>query len=450
MAISPFLPPRFFARTGDETVLYATQVNRTSTLWWYGVVGPQNAPMRTHVFRGDLIPDDGGDRWEGKWIDVPKGVECRAGTASYRVVLPSEIIRLTESSAEMPDRIRSFGDERSSTFERSVARLDPGFVGDGLNNLTGVWVGDDRGTYYIREVSGTGEIAWLGEHPEAEPTTPTGGGQQWVNVFMGQREGRRISGEWTDVPKGEIPNEGRLGLAIVNENLLRIETKSGGFGGNSFRRVAELTATIRWNSLTVDDNQEWFFEGDEPYFMALIAKMDGSTVDLTAPESATVDFSQSLIAPNLRDNVGAGTVISLASMPPITMPIRPVRGATSGHAVLGIALRGAERDFSSDETRSERLQDWVETGGGEVERQLRRTGDTDLQRDAARWHERFSWTNEDDTFGMDSAEWSYGGLLALATTGTPAPISFVLRGRNVQYTVRATITASGPRSDCRP
>lgn len=59
--------------------------------------------------------------------------------------------------------------------------------------------------------------------------------------------------------------------------------------------------------------------------------------------------------------------------------------------------------------------------------------------------------NDDDVIGIDSAQWSYEGLRALAVERIPAPIVFRLRGLDeAEYTVRATITASGARGDCQP
>ena len=334
----------------------------------------------------------------------------------------------------------------------SVTRLAPGFVGEGLQNLTGVWIGDDRGTYYIREVSETGEVAWVGEHPEARPDTLEAEGAHWVNVFMGQREGLTIRGAWTDVPKGEIHNVGELTLVATSENQLQIIRKTGGFGGTTFTRAENLDVLLRWVDLEIVDQQEWFFEGDEPYFFAMIALMDGTTVDLTDRSGAHADFSHSFVAPVLASNVGAShPPLSLASLPPTRLGIRPVHGDRPElhHPVLGIALRGAEHDYSNEPWQSDRLADWIATGGGELNRALQE-GSVMFASDVGRWHEvvPFPWYDQDDTFGLDTIAFTRAGLLGMA--GRTTRLTFNLRGSDVHYRVRADLTVNAVRGSCSP
>jgi len=85
--------------------------------------------------------------------------------------------------------------------------------------LTGVWSGDDGGVYYIRGLD-DGSVAWAGLH------YPGGGlayrpdifhkGLRFTNVFWGRvsADGKTLSGQWTDVPRGETLNSGTLSLTI--------------------------------------------------------------------------------------------------------------------------------------------------------------------------------------------------------------------------------------------
>jgi hypothetical protein len=438
---------RFFATGEPSDSAYFVTLTDDDVLWWLAETADGTS---VNVYRGRRIAGATPERWEGEYVSVPKGLQCGFGRLSWetRGGLRPRLHRIAREGARnaYPDEIIA---AIAGPPARSVRPVDPGFVGDGLANLTGVWIGSDRGTYYIREVSETGQIAWVGENPEAEPDTPTTG-NGWVNVFLGQRKDRFISGDWADVPKGEVDNSGRLRILVFNEDVLVILEKSGGFGGRSFRRRGNLEITLRWISLEVLDQQEWFFEADEPYFLALIALMDGRTVNLTNPVTSRANFSHSFFAPMLRANVGAGAVIDLSSLPTVNVGIRAVPGDRPKleHPVLGIALRGAEVDESSDAWRRDRLQDWIDTGGGEVNRALQRTGDVDFASNVARWHEMFTWRNEDDTFGLDSIAFTHSQLLALA--GSSTRLVFNLRGGDVAYRVTAELSVRGVRGLCPP
>ncbi|MEQ1737873.1 MAG: hypothetical protein ABL886_15880, partial [Rhodoglobus sp.] len=396
--ISAFFPQRFAGRGNDGATYYLNQVNATSDLWWYG----EDPELGfTHVYRGRLSERRGTDFWSGSFVDVPKGLACASGFVNWEMQAVGGIPTLRRTTARSPfggTRVVPLGAaERPLT--PGVARQVAGYVGSGLENITGLWLCDDTGSYYIREVTGRGEIAWVGENPAADPAVGGAAGSEWVNVLMGRRIGSRITAEWSDVPKGLINNAGRMTLAIENPNLITVREKTGGFGGNRWVRVEELELQLRFTTLTVVDQQEWFFEGDEPYFLALIALLDGRSVDLTRRLEALADFSNSFVAPKLADNVGAGTVIDLTSLPVIRVPFRPVNGDDGSLPILGLALRGAEQDWSGPDWRANRLADWVSTGGGALNRALQTTGRVDFPTNVARWHESFTWADEDDIFG---------------------------------------------------
>lgn len=94
-------------------------------------------------------------------------------------------------------------------------------------NLTGVWNGNDGGTYYLRQAGSA--VWWVGVSAD--------GGQRFTNVFRGTRVGERIEGEWVDVPPGSIQQAGQLALTIsAAGNELRREQESGGFASSTWRR----------------------------------------------------------------------------------------------------------------------------------------------------------------------------------------------------------------------
>lgn len=94
-------------------------------------------------------------------------------------------------------------------------------------NLTGTWIGDDGGRYYLRQVDSV--LYWYGEQKPSNP--------MWTNVFYGKLDGDRIKGRWADVPKGRMGNAGKLRLKIkYNGNILVATEKTGGFGGSQWTR----------------------------------------------------------------------------------------------------------------------------------------------------------------------------------------------------------------------
>lgn len=94
-------------------------------------------------------------------------------------------------------------------------------------DLTGVWRGDDGGTYYLRQSGNM--LHWYGERAQDKP--------QWSNVFHGKIRDNRIKGEWLDVPKGRTMGKGKMSLSVeANGNVLVATNRTGGFGGAKWTR----------------------------------------------------------------------------------------------------------------------------------------------------------------------------------------------------------------------
>jgi len=99
-----------------------------------------------------------------------------------------------------------------------------------LGELSGIWHGNDGGTYYIRQ-NGQ-KVWWVGGTTYNEGTT-------FVNVFFGQRSGDSIKGNWADVPLGNNMGHGDLTL-LCSQNahnyVLTKTSASGGFGGSTWEK----------------------------------------------------------------------------------------------------------------------------------------------------------------------------------------------------------------------
>ena len=102
----------------------------------------------------------------------------------------------------------------------------PGGMPEPMPDLTGVWDCDDGGKYYLRQLGSS--LWWYGE---LDPLSPS-----WSNVMYGTISGNTINGNWADVPKGSIMQNGEMELRIESANRLVAIHKTGGFAGSVWTR----------------------------------------------------------------------------------------------------------------------------------------------------------------------------------------------------------------------
>ena len=111
-------------------------------------------------------------------------------------------------------------------------------------DLTGIWKGNDQGTYYvrhfghkfgpnIREEFGH-DIMWVG--------LSANDGKTWANVFVGKYNGDKISGTWADVPRGGVAGSGTLNLEVWRSGnhliISKIGSTGSGFGMNYMEKAS--------------------------------------------------------------------------------------------------------------------------------------------------------------------------------------------------------------------
>jgi hypothetical protein len=95
-------------------------------------------------------------------------------------------------------------------------------------DLTGIWQGNNEGTYYIRQ---TGiEVFWFGD-----------GGTAYQNVFHGKIYGNLLFGDYADVPSGKNRNSGSVILRINSNNELERIWYSGASKNSRFTRGGQVT-----------------------------------------------------------------------------------------------------------------------------------------------------------------------------------------------------------------
>jgi hypothetical protein len=106
--------------------------------------------------------------------------------------------------------------------------------------LTGAWLGDDAGIYYLRQIGKT--LWWSGMSGQSGPAAALG--REWNNVATGQiKADLTIELQWADVPRGEILGGGTLVWKVVddgtgNAKLTKVSETGSGFGGGVFTPCA--------------------------------------------------------------------------------------------------------------------------------------------------------------------------------------------------------------------
>lgn len=106
-------------------------------------------------------------------------------------------------------------------------------------DLNGVWQANDGGTYYVRQIGN--DVWWVGMSGD--------NGRTWTNVFKGVRHGNAVTGQWADVPRGNIQSGGNLSLSLRTGSSGAIfeftrSTVSGGFGGSRWFQTCNDTRLI--------------------------------------------------------------------------------------------------------------------------------------------------------------------------------------------------------------
>jgi hypothetical protein len=105
----------------------------------------------------------------------------------------------------------------SSTVKYAVAAPD----------MTGIYQGNDGGTYYVRQIDNT--LLWLGMGPND--------GYTWTNVFVGDISGNYANGYWADLPRGKNQNGGQMTIQILSPTSFQEVSHTGGFGGTYWNKI---------------------------------------------------------------------------------------------------------------------------------------------------------------------------------------------------------------------
>lgn len=106
-----------------------------------------------------------------------------------------------------------------------------------ISNLTGTWSADDGGVYFVRHIDsvlwwvGMSTQSTLGEHDFQL-------GMDFTNVFRGDIFDSIVFGDWADVPRGKILQNGTLTLQVDSDHEIHSLESTGGFGGSRWTKIA--------------------------------------------------------------------------------------------------------------------------------------------------------------------------------------------------------------------
>jgi len=187
-----------------------------------------------------VIGSVAGNKITARFWDIPKGRTHGMGEITLEIQRDGDTLAKVSSSTP-------FG---TKTLTKTVFQIVNGIptglapelrsrpqgFWDGAQSLTGVWVGDDYATYYVRE-SPSGDVVYLAE--SGFWGGPGGSAQPaFARVFFGKKIKQAIVGDWVDLPKGKANNDGPLTLNVVNQQEATLKSISQG-----------MDATRLWRSL---------------------------------------------------------------------------------------------------------------------------------------------------------------------------------------------------------
>ena len=180
-------------RGNDGGALYLRKVG--DRVFGFGEHPGQNY---AYVLDGKIV----GDRITGSWWDVPKGTRTERGTLDLQWSQAGERIVRKGGSDFGPDVLTKIAASQISWPGSKSA----GFQSTRTNDLDGHFIGDDGSHHYVREIGG--KVVWVGEAKASAGQRP-----RWVSVFIGDRKGLGISGDFADVPKARYHRKnGRFGV----------------------------------------------------------------------------------------------------------------------------------------------------------------------------------------------------------------------------------------------
>lgn len=217
---------------GNDGGSYFMRVLPNGRFFWYG---EHPSGRFSNVMVGNLERAEGAltGNVNGAWADVPKAAIRGGDLSPFAIKLLLNQPRRHEISKAAETGV-DFG---GTHWRHTAVAKAPRVVGYGdapiPGSLTGVWLANAGGTYYLRQMGN--DVIWFGAGCQDGRNTNT----DFSNVFLGRLTGTTLSGIWADVPYGSAGGDGALTLSAEGGVLRRTGT-TGGFGENSWVRMSSL------------------------------------------------------------------------------------------------------------------------------------------------------------------------------------------------------------------
>jgi len=110
-----------------------------------------------------------------------------------------------------------------------------GSIACGPTTLTGSWLANDNGMYYVRQIGN--DVWWVGFSSESQyGASDIHRGLTFTSVFHGTLSGNTITGNFVDVPKGQMLGYGPLTLTWSQANELQSIAAPGAYRATSWKR----------------------------------------------------------------------------------------------------------------------------------------------------------------------------------------------------------------------
>lgn len=374
----------------------------------------------------------------GKWYDVPKGFTASAGDMTFTVSADENTLTKTSATGGF------FGSNWTAIPNGptpSHAFRKAGYEASGAADLTGTWMGNDGGTYYVRQMGSV--IAWFGER------------KTFSNVFVGTRSGSTITGEWADVPKGSILGGGTLTLNLANGFTLDRTGATGGFGGSQWQRVSSLNVEVRLTRLRINRSEDTF--GDEPFLWTMFLKADADGIhaadlrNAVVPVTSTSGSHNNITGEEGIDAIRTLTIpVAVGRFRTVLKTIRgvdPASAAARSFTRLAFLTVAFDEDGTSDGAIEAGRITAVATLQGELTNAVRSLTVPDTAAIAARiqeeavaavkgaeaWYNVPGWVDPDDFLGFAVSQFTFAQLQA--AIGSPIPISLRFTGDEADYQV---------------
>jgi len=445
----------------DDGALYYVREAGNNFHWF----GERRDGAFSNIFTGQRT----GSIVTGRWFDIPKGRSQNSGTLRIAIDTATNTFkRLSQTGG--------FGGQNwlphkpyanSPSLRASRLFRKAGFQGANANDLSGTWMSDNQGTYYLRQIGN--EIFWYGE------------GQTFSSIFIGTRSGETISGSWFDVPKGETNASGtlsmNLGGSLAKEDglfTLSRSAETGGFASLRLSRVESLNLDLSLDTLIIHKTNDLAL-GDEPFLWVVVIKVDGDKLDifdlsqvhatlLRSPGShsnitseGNIDAGRRLPIPS---RVGKYSTVlkTIRGLEPLIAGEASARNSTT-IAVLAIALEEDSTSNDAIEAGHQALNAELQTG---IDKALALAIATKMPPDFSALTEElsdlikaavksaedkiFGFIDPDDLVGVEFARFNFAELLQ---EGTSIPINLNLikcvRGPNISQPPHPQCPVGSPR-----